>query len=351
MIQLCELLEAPPSDLWTLVNQCGVDGVVAILDGAEQQGRWLRAAAHSGAAEPAADRGGPAPWSYESLADMVALYARHGLRVAAIEDTPPMDAIRMGLPDAPTRLAQVHEQIRAMGRLGIPVLCYNWMAASSWARTDTAIPTRGGALTTGFKSADAEQLPALLPPGALTEETLWSTLHEFLAATLPVAEEAGVMLSLHPDDPPLPSTRGVPRIVRSLDAYRTIMRDHPSPANRITFCQGNFRLMTSDLPATIDEFLPHIAFVHLRDVEGTVEDFTETFHDQGPTDLAECVRRYVAGGFSGPMRPDHVPTLCGESNAKPGYATLGRLFAVGYVRGLIDAAVSIDQEGRKEPRS
>lgn len=339
MIQLCELLEAPPSDLWTLVDQCGVDGVVAILDGAEQQGRWLRAAQPAAADRTTTDPD-PAPWSYQSLAEMVALYAEHGLRVAGIEDTPPMDAIRMGLPDAPARLAQVHEQIRAMGRLGIPLLCYNWMAASSWARTATAVPTRGGALTTGFRAADAERLPALLPAGTLTEETLWSTLHEFLAATLPVAEEAGVLLSLHPDDPPLPVTRGVPRIISSLDAYRTILREHPSPANRITFCQGNFRLMTTDLPATIDEFLPHIAYVHLRDVEGTAEDFTETFHDQGPTDLAECVRRYVAGGFDGPMRPDHVPTLCGEGNEKPGYATLGRLFAIGYIRGLIDAAVS-----------
>lgn len=346
MIQLCELLEAPPSDLWTLVDQCGVDGVVAILDGAEQQGRWLRASGSSGLD---AHRVGPAPWTYEALADMVALYDQHGLRVVAIEDTPPMDAIRMGLPKAPKRLAQVHEQIRAMGRLGIPVLCYNWMAVSSWARTDTAILARGGALTTGFKAADAKRLPPLLPPGALTEETLWSTLHEFLAATLPVAEEAGVALALHPDDPPLSGTRGVPRIVTSLDAYRTIMRNHPSPANRITFCQGNFRLMTPDLPATIDEFLPHIAFVHLRDVEGTVDNFTETFHDQGPTDLAECVRRYVAGGFSGPMRPDHVPTLCGESNERPGYATLGRLFSVGYVRGLIDAAHSVERRGRNEP--
>lgn len=338
MIQLCELLEGPPSDLWTLVKQCGVDGVVAILDGAEQQGRWLRA---SGESRPNLEPGTRVePWSYEGLSAMVDLYEQHGLRVAAIEDTPPMDGIRMGLPEGKLQLEQVHEQIRAMGRLGIPVLCYNWMAVSSWARTAVDIPTRGGALTSGFRTADAEALPELLPPGALTDDTLWSTLHDFLDATLPVAEEAGVVLSLHPDDPPLRQTRGVPRIVRSLDAYRTILREHPSPSNRVTFCQGNFRLMTDDLPATIDEFLPHIAFVHLRDVEGTVDDFVETFHDQGPTDLAECVRRYVEGGFTGPMRPDHVPTLCGESNAKPGYASLGRLFAVGYIRGLIDSATS-----------
>ena len=347
-IKLCELIEdTTPTALWPLVTQCGVDGVVAIMNGAEQQGRWLNA---DGVTQPEA-QSGPAPWSRRGLHAMIERFAARELTVAVIEDTPPMDAIRLGQPDSPRQLEQVHEQITAMGELGIPVLCYNWMAIGSWARTDVAVPTRGGALTTGFRRADSEALGALTVPAGLDHSRLWDTLHGFLDATLPVAEAAGVRLALHPDDPPLSVSRGVPRIVSSVAAYRTIIDSHPSPSNKITFCQGNWALMSDDLPATISEFLPHIGFVHFRDVQGTVEDFVETFHDQGPTDLVECMRRYVLGGYTGPMRPDHVPTLYGESNAKPGYATLGRLFAIGYLRGLIDAATAEQGRGRPDGAS
>ena len=92
--------------------------------------------------------------------------------------------------------------------------------------------------------------------------------------------------------------------------------------------------MTDDLESAIKEFLPNIAFVHFRDVMGTAEDFYETFHDAGPTDLADCMNLYVKYGFSGPMRPDHVQAFYGETNNRPGYETLGRLFALGYIRGL-----------------
>ncbi|MER6943084.1 mannonate dehydratase [Nonomuraea sp. NPDC000554] len=337
MIKLSELLAPQPSELWTLVKQCGVDDVVALLDGGEQEARWLR----SGDVEqPVAVETEAAPWSEDGLRAVVSRFAEHGLRVVAFEDTPPMDALRMGLPEGAEALAQLHEQIRAMGRLGIGVLCYNWMTFGSWARTAPAIVTRGGALTTGFSLADALAMPRHPRADEVTHTQLWDALDQFLDVTLPVAEEAGVKLALHPDDPPLPELRGVPRIANSLDAYRRIQRDHPSPSNCITFCQGNFALMTDDLPAAIEEFLPKIAFVHFRDVAGTVEDFVETFHDAGPTDLARCMRLYVEAGFDGPMRPDHVPTLAGESNDRPGYATLGRLFALGYIRGLQHATLN-----------
>ena len=331
MIRLSELLDPQPSALWTLVKQCGVDDAVAIMEGAEQQSRWLRGDATNRGLEQ--DRAAT-PWSLEGVSELQARFAAHGLNVIAIEDTPPMDDIRVGGPRAAEQTSQVHEQIRAMGRLGIPVLCYNWMAFTSWARTDVAIQTRGGALTTGFDAAVANEQPPLVTDEMLTPERLWQSLDRFLDETLPVAEEAGVKLALHPDDPPLEAMRGVPRIVNSPDAYQRLLDDHPSESNCITFCQGNWGLMTDDLPATIARFLPHIAFVHFRDVKGDVTNFVETFHDDGPTDLAECMRLYIEAGFDGPMRPDHVPTLEGEANDRPGYATLGRLFALGYIRGL-----------------
>jgi len=110
----------------------------------------------------------------------------------------------------------------------------------------------------------------------------------------------------------------------------------PSERNGNTLCQGNFALMTDDLPAVIRDFgrAGAIKFVHFRDVRGTPAHFVETFHDNGPTDMLECLRAYRDVGFEGVLRPDHVPTLHGEANDKPGYAVLGRLFAIGYIRGL-----------------
>jgi mannonate dehydratase len=97
--------------------------------------------------------------------------------------------------------------------------------------------------------------------------------------------------------------------------------------------------MTADLPGLIRHFghRGKIHFVHLRDVRGTPDDFHETWHDLGPTDLLACLRAYHELGYTGVLRPDHVPTLAGESNASPGYATLGRLYAVGYIRGLMES--------------
>jgi mannonate dehydratase len=109
--------------------------------------------------------------------------------------------------------------------------------------------------------------------------------------------------------------------------------------NGITLCQGNFVLMDPDLPRTIRRFgrQNKIFFVHLRDVVGTVEDYHETWHDDGPTDLLECLRTYDEVGFTGVLRPDHVPSVEGEDNLHPGYQLYGRLFAVGYIAGLLES--------------
>lgn len=330
---LSELLAPRPEEpLWTLLRQCGVEHAVAVMRNGEQEQRMF---ASVGAGTGPGD-GDPVPWSRESLARDVATFAEHGFTVAAIEDTAPLDAARLGLPERDEQIENVQQQIRAMGELGIGVLCYNWMAISSWARTDIAVPTRGGALVTGFREEEALALPLHAEPGEVTDEQLWDSLEYFLDAVIPVAEDAGVRLGLHPDDPPLPATRGVPRIMRSLDAFRRVLDLHPSPANGVTLCQGNFALMTDDLPSWIRELGERdaIQFVHFRDVRGDASSFVETFHDDGQTDLAACMRAYEEVGFDGPLRPDHVPTMAGEPNVRPGYETLGRIFALGYIRGL-----------------
>ncbi|NLG51355.1 MAG: hypothetical protein GX552_14705 [Chloroflexi bacterium] len=113
----------------------------------------------------------------------------------------------------------------------------------------------------------------------------------------------------------------------------------PSPNNGITFCQGCFAEMGVDIPATIKHFgsQKKLFFAHFRNLRGTATNFTEMFHDDGDTDMFAAMRAYFDIGFDGPMRPDHVPTVEGEGNDRPGYTLMGRLFAVGYMRGLIEA--------------
>ena len=225
-----------------------------------------------------------------------------------------------------------------MGALGIGVWCYEWMPVFNWMRTSTTTPTRGGALVTGYDHALMAAAP-LTEYGEVSEETLWENLEYFLEKVVPVAEAANVKLAMHPDDPPLSPIRGLGRIMRSVENFQRLIDLVPSPVNGITLCQGNFTLMTDDLPGVIRHFgaQEKIFFVHMRDVRGTPANFVETFHDDGETDMLACMRAYRDIGFDGVCRPDHVPTMAGDSNADAGYSAIGRLFAIGYLKGLREA--------------
>ena len=156
---------------------------------------------------------------------------------------------------------------------------------------------------------------------------------------LPVAEEWNVQLAMHPDDPPLSPIRGIGRIMSSVENFERLIDLVPSPMNGVTLCQGNFALMTDDLPGVIRRFGDQnkIFFVHFRDVLGTPEKFEETWHDAGKTDMLACMQAYKDIGFEGVLRPDHVPTVEGDSNEDAGYSSFGRLYALGYIRGLRQA--------------
>ncbi|HJU49070.1 MAG TPA: mannonate dehydratase [Gaiellaceae bacterium] len=322
MLRLAEiLLEPQPCEAWAQLRQVGVEEAVGVLPRGFVDWR-------SHASEK--------PWSYGPLALYRQQVEDAGFRLTVIEDNPPMDRLRLGLPGEDEELDAVLELITTMGRLGIEVWCYNWMAVVPWSRTSSVRPGRGGASVTAFdlalwkEGADAPEAP-------VAEERLWETLARFLERAVPVAEEAGVHLALHPDDPPLSPLRGIGRIVRSLDAYERVFELQPSPVNGMTLCQGNVALMTDDLPAAIRSFgqQRRIHFVHFRDVRGTPERFVETFVDEGPTDMTACIRAYREAGVDAPLRTDHSPTLSGDAAVVPGYPTLGRLHAVGYVQGLL----------------
>lgn len=348
MIKIAELLPPVPSLLWKQVHQVGVNYAVGVLpypSSIDETGAFSWTTNHGSIEAHEVERTalGDYPWELESLRALQASYAAHNLELVVLESSPPMEKVRLGLPGRDEEIELIKTMLRAMGQLGIKVWCYNFMAFESWGRTVVDKPTRGGALVTAFDIKDVPTIP--VPEGLnLTAEKLWDNLRYFLEHVLPVAEEAGVTLALHPDDPPLPSVGGVPRIIVSVDAFQRVIDLVPSPSNGITLCQGNFALMTDDLPGVIEHFgsQKKIAFVHFRDVRGTAERFEETFHDDGQTDMLACLRMYRKIGYTGVLRPDHVPTLAGESNRFPGYETLGRLFAIGYIKGLMQAAYRDD---------
>jgi mannonate dehydratase len=278
------------------------------------------------------------PWSYMSLLRLKNSYEDAGFKLDVIESRPPLNKAKLGLPGRDEEIDTACELIRNMGALGISVWCYEWMPVFNWMRTSTTTPSRGGAMVTSYDHSLMQNAP-MTEYGVVTEERLWENLDYFLRRVIPVAEAANLKLAMHPDDPPLSPIRGLGRIMRSVENFQRLIDLVPSSVNGITLCQGNFTLMTDDLPSVIRHFgrQGKIFFVHLRDVRGTPEKFVETFHDDGQTDMLACLRAYRKIGFEGVARPDHVPTMEGDSNQNAGYSSIGRLFAIGYLKGLVEA--------------
>lgn len=272
-------------------------------------------------------------WSYEELLHLRTRVNDAGLRLNAIENIPIdfYDEVMLGKEGRDEQLRNVKETIRNLGRAGIPILGYHWSPNGVW-RTSTNRRTRGGAITTAFDADELGDVP-LSFDREYSEAELWENYEYFLEEVLPVAEEAGVTLALHPNDPPVEKIGGVPFLFRNFENFKRAMEIAPSDNHGLEFCMGTWSEMDEDLPTVIRHFgeRDEIVYIHFRDVDGKSSSFTEVFLDEGNYDEYELLTLLDEVGFEGLMIPDHVPKMDGDGNWKH----RGRAYTVGYLKGMV----------------
>ncbi len=257
-----------------------------------------------------------------------------GIKPVIIEPMPNClhDHIKAGDEKRDECVEKVIQMFPIMETLGISTICFNFMAHIGWLRTQDNIPERGGALVTGF---DLDQFV----PGdkKITKEELWDNYEYFIRAVIPHAEKHGIKLALHPDDPPLERLGNVERIMTSYANIDKAIHMVESENLGVTMCQATYLMMGEDLWDVIPKLADKIFFVHFRNAVGNKYQFRETFHDNGLIDMAEILRLYKKCGVDVPIRVDHVPLMAGEQQGTAGYTALGRLYAIGYLKGLLQA--------------
>lgn len=243
------------------------------------------------------------------------------------------DHIKAGDSLRDESIEKVLKMFPIMRELGIDTICFNWMSHIGWLRTSSDYPERGGAKVTEFNMADFKSTGA-----KITADELWKNYEYFIKAVIPDAEKYGIKLALHPDDPPVPRLGDIERIMITKENIKKAVYDIvDSDSLGVTMCQANYFIMGEDLEKVIEEFAKKIYVVHFRNTKGEPNHFRETFHDNGDIDMAELMKVYVKNGVSVPIRVDHVPTMAGEVSSLPGYDAMGRLFAIGYLKGILDA--------------
>ena len=289
-------------------------------------------------------------WTYAELAALKREINAAGLELEAIENFDPAhwhDVLLDG-PQKAAQLENLKTLIRNLGQAGIPIMGYNFSLAGVGGRVKGPF-ARGGAEAVGMDGPCDQPMPNGMvwnmiydrhaPPGwvpSATPEQLWQRLQDFLDALVPVAEAAGVTLAAHPDDPPMPTLRGQPRLVYQPRLYQKLLDLKPSPRNALEFCVGTLAEMTEgDLYDAVDHYSRQgrLAYVHLRNVRGKVPHYRETFIDEGDVDVLRVLRILRKNNFSGVIIPDHAPQM---TCAAPWHA--GMAYALGYLRSAMTVA-------------
>ncbi len=287
-----------------------------------------------------------ADWNPTFLRNVKSRMADFGLILHAIENFDPLDWHDI-LTDGPKRDAQmatVKDRIRMLGEVGIPVMGYNFSITGVASRI-SARYARGGAISVGMDGVDNRPLPpgmvwnmwvssredGIVPSGSETD--LWDRWQRFINELLPVAKEAGVILAAHPDDPPVRSVRGQPKLGWNAAAYESILDRAPSPFNRLELCLGTMMEMAKhDIYTFIERVVRRdgVGYIHLRNIIGTAPQYHEVFIDEGDLDMRRVVGILRQAGYEGVLIPDHTPQMTCDA---PWHA--GMAYAMGYIQALI----------------
>jgi mannonate dehydratase len=278
---------------------------------------------------------GESRWEYGELVRLRRDVEQYGLRLEAIEGLPRRSYVGAMLesPERDRCLDDLRETIRNIGRAGIPVVGYHFMPNGVW-RTSLLTPGRGDARVMSFDMGLVEDAPPTHGRVVGADE-MWRSYRHFIEALLPAAEESGVTLALHPDDPPVEALGGVARLFWNVEGFRRALEEiAPSPAHGLTFCMGCFAEMGGAVePMRYFAERGKIVYVHFRDVKGTVPAFDECFLGEGNTDVVQAMVTLKRAGFTGFMIDDHVPAMVDDSE----WHHRSRALATGYMLGLLEA--------------
>jgi len=295
--------------------------------------------------------------TYEEYKEIVETLKSNGLRLVSFEGsfvgTPYYWDVVTGGPKRDELIEDLISQIRDMARAGVPAYGYNWMPLG-WVRSDPK-EIRGGASGTAFdirsenlelagknsiKIEHTDSFP-INDVSHLTKESMWQNLEYWIKAVTPVAEEEGIRLGIHPDDPPVDDLGGVPRIMTDFAAFKRLIEIYPSDHNAIEFCQGTFSEMDEDIYEMIEYFASRnkVLYVHFRNVSGPTPDkFHEEFINTGYVDMVKAMKTYKDAGYTGCFMDDHCPDIYNDEEFPGnlgGYRS--RIFAQGYIQALLDS--------------
>jgi mannonate dehydratase len=294
--------------------------------------------------------GPPIPWQESELRARMERFRAGGLTICNMMISGFPNTL-YGRPGRDEEIEKVQQSIRAAGRVGLPVIEYNFYAhrlvEGYYEETG-----RAGAGLTAFDYERVKDLPPLPHEGAHTLEQMWSNITYFLKAVVPVAEEAGVRLALHPNDPPAPVSRGSGQIMATLAGWKRLIEIVPSPANGITYDCGVTRELGED-PVEVCRYFgtrDRINHVHFRNVRvrKPYEQYTEVFPDEGQVNMFEVMRELVRLKYPRWIYPEH-PRALDADRERPGFRSyypggggyVGEVYNVAYTRAMLQAALSL----------
>jgi mannonate dehydratase len=292
---------------------------------------------------------GAIPWTEDKLREVMDKLKSGGLTAGNIMIGGFNNAI-YGRPGRDEEIEKVKTSIVAAGKVGLPVVEYNWYAHRAM-EGYYEVPGRAGASYTGFDYARMKDLPALDNEGAHNLEEMWGTITYFLKAVVPIAEKAGVRLALHPNDPPAPISRGSQQIMGTVEGWKRLIEIVPSKSNGITFDCGVTREMGYD-PVEVCRYFQsrdRINHVHFRNVivEKPYEHYEEVFIDEGLNNMYAVMKELVKQKYPRMVYPEH-PRAIDYDRQQPGFKTAypggggytAFAFNVGYARAMLQAVLN-----------